>query len=147
MHSPDVLILLRRRPEWKPAVSKLRDLLAQHGDEACRRADNYGQIYQGRRGSMVLDVVTSRQRRYQNRVLPLVSQWEDDNDEHSLRWLSTHEPTPERYGLRPDEPRPSRQSRAIWPPSRMISESVRIRHVSSGPTMWPASNTALAWIQ
>jgi hypothetical protein len=53
---------------------------------------------------MVLDVVTSRQRRYQNRVLLLVAHWEADNDEHSMRWLSTHEPAPERYGLRPDEP-------------------------------------------
>jgi hypothetical protein len=105
VNSPDVLIVLRRRPEWKPAVSKLRDLLAQHGDEAYQRADDYGQTYQGRRGSMVLDVVTSRQRRYQNRVLPLVSRWEADNDEHSLRWLSTHEPAPERYGLRPGEPK------------------------------------------
>ena len=105
MHSLDVLTVLRRRPEWESAVSKLRDLLAQHGDEARQRAGDYGQIYQGRRGSMVLDVVTSRQRRYQSRVLPLVSRWEADNGEHSLRWLSRHEPASGRYGLRPGEPR------------------------------------------
>jgi hypothetical protein len=104
VHSPDVLTVLRRRPEWEPAASKLRDLVARHGDEARRRAEDYGRFYQGRRGSMVLDVVTSRQRRYQNRVLPLVAQWDADNDEHSLRWLSTHEPVRERYGLRPGEP-------------------------------------------
>lgn len=62
-------------------------------------------MYEGRRGAMVLDVVASRQRRYQKRVLPLVAQWETDNDERSLRWLSTHEPAPERYGLRPREPK------------------------------------------
>lgn len=104
MHSPDVLRVLRRRPEWESAVSKLHDLLAQYGEEARRRAEDYGRVYQDRRGSMVLDVVASRQRRYQNRVLPLVTQWEADNDEHSLRWLSTHELAPGRYGLRPDEP-------------------------------------------
>lgn len=105
VHSPDVLTVLRRRPEWEPAVSKLRDLVARHGDEARRRAEDYGHFYQDRRGSMVLDVVISRQRRYQSRVLPLVARWEADNDEHSLRWLSAHEPAPERYGLRPGEPK------------------------------------------
>jgi hypothetical protein len=104
VHSPDVLTVLRRRPEWEQAVRELRNLLAEHGDEARRRAEQYSGFYQGRRGSMVLDVVTSRQRRYQNRVLPLVARWEADNDEHSLRWLSRHQPTPERYGLRAGEP-------------------------------------------
>lgn len=53
---------------------------------------------------MVLDVVRSRQRRYRDRVLPLVSRWEAETDEHTLRWLSTHEPSSERYGLRLGEP-------------------------------------------
>jgi hypothetical protein len=53
---------------------------------------------------MVLDVVTSRQRNYRQRVLPLVHRWEADNEYHSLRWLSLHEPDPERYGLRRGEP-------------------------------------------
>jgi hypothetical protein len=104
MDSPDVLTVLRRRTEWGSAVGKLHDLLAQHGEEARRRAQGYGRFYQGRRGSMVLDVVTSRQRRYQGRVLRLVAQWEAGNDEHSLRWLSSHEPAAGLYGLRPGEP-------------------------------------------
>lgn len=112
VHSHEVLTVLRRRSEWGPAVSELRDLLAQHGAEARRRAEDYGRVYEGRRGAMVLDVVASRQRRYQKRVLPLVAQWETDNDGRSLRWLSTHEPAPERYGLRPVSQRPSRQSHA-----------------------------------
>lgn len=53
---------------------------------------------------MVLDVVASWQRRYRNRVPPMVTQWEAHNDEHSLRWLAMHEPAPGRYGLRPGEP-------------------------------------------
>ena len=53
---------------------------------------------------MLLDVVTSRQRSYVKRVLPLVAQWEADNDGHSLQWLSTHRLAPQRYGLRPGEP-------------------------------------------
>jgi hypothetical protein len=104
VRSPDVLSVLRRRPEWEPAISKLRDLVAQHGDDALRRAEEYGGVYQGRRGSMVVDVVTSRRRHYQSRVRPVVARWEADNDEHSLSWLSTHELAPDRYGLRPGEP-------------------------------------------
>jgi hypothetical protein len=53
---------------------------------------------------MVIDVVTSRRRKYLTRVLPLVTQWQADNNEHTLHWLSVHEPAPERYGLRPGEP-------------------------------------------
>jgi hypothetical protein len=104
VRSSDVLAILRRRPEWKPAVARLRNLAAQQGDEARHYAEGYGQMYQGRRGSMVLDVVTSRQRSYRTRVLPLVNQWQEDNDEHTLHWLAAHEPIPERYGLRPGEP-------------------------------------------
>jgi hypothetical protein len=58
-----------------PTMSGPLVLVAEHGDEARRRAQQYSGFYQGRRGSMVLDVVTSRQRRYQNRVLPLVARW------------------------------------------------------------------------
>lgn len=104
MAPSDALAALRRRPEWGPAVSRLRDLGARHGDEARHHAEGYGRTYEGRRGSMVIDVVLSRRRKYTSRVLPLVDRWQADNDEHSLHWLSAHEPAPERYGLRPGEP-------------------------------------------
>lgn len=71
-------------PGGGQAVSKLHDLVCKHGEDARRRAGEYGRVSQGRRGSMVLDVVTSRQRLYQQRVLPLVRQWEADNEQHSL---------------------------------------------------------------
>ena len=52
---------------------------------------------------MLLDVVLSRQRRYQERVLPLVARWEADSEAHSLRWLAAHELDQKRYGLRSGE--------------------------------------------
>jgi hypothetical protein len=52
---------------------------------------------------MVLDVVLSRQRRYQERVLPLIARWEADSEAHSLRWLAAHELDQKRYGLRSGE--------------------------------------------
>jgi hypothetical protein len=52
---------------------------------------------------MLLDVVLSRQRRYQERVLPLVAKWEADSEAHSLRWLAAHEPDQKSYGLRSGE--------------------------------------------
>lgn len=104
MQPPSVLRLLRRRPEWSAAVEALRDLLDQHGERARVLAEHYARFYEARRGSMVLDVVLSRRRRYEQRVLPLIARWEADNSEHSLRWLATHEPDAKQYGLRPGEP-------------------------------------------
>lgn len=100
MARPDPLEVLRDRPEWEPAIGQLRSLISKHGDEARRRAEAYSHFYDGRRGSMILDVVLSRQRRYRERVLPLVTRWELDSEEHSLRWLATHEPDQKGYGLR-----------------------------------------------
>jgi hypothetical protein len=104
MTHPDSLYVLRGRPEWGSAVRELRALISSHGDEAHRRAEAYGRFYAHRRGSMLLDVVLSRQRRYQQRVLPLVARWETDSEAHSLRWLAAHEPDQKRYGLRSGEP-------------------------------------------
>jgi len=86
-----------------PAVNQLRSLISRHGDEARRHAEAYAHFYAGRRGSMALDVVLSRQRRYRERVLPLVARWERDSEAHSLRWLAAHEPDQKSYGLRSGE--------------------------------------------
>jgi hypothetical protein len=96
----DLLDALRGRPEWGSAIHQLRSLISRHGDDAHRRAEAYARFYAGRRGSMVLDVVLSRQRRYQDRVLPLVAKWERNSEVHSLRWLAAHEPDQRSYGLR-----------------------------------------------
>jgi hypothetical protein len=99
----DPLDVLHGRREWGPAVHQLRSLISRHGDEARRRAEAYSRFYAGRRGSMVLDVVLSRQRRYQERVLPLVEKWERDSEAYSLLWLAAHEPDQKSYGLRSGE--------------------------------------------
>jgi hypothetical protein len=103
MACPDPLDVLHRRPEWGLAVDRLRSLISRHGDEARRRARAYADFYAGRRGSMVLDVVLSRQRRYEERVLRLVDKWEGDSKAYSIRWLAAHEPDQKRYGLRSGE--------------------------------------------
>ncbi|KHL18319.1 hypothetical protein CLV56_3257 [Mumia flava] len=98
-----VLEILRRRPEWSNAVEKLRELLATHDEEARRSAEEYGRYYEGRRGAMVFDVVASRQRRYLQRVRPLVDQWTADVGEPTLEVLAQKTPDRARYGLRADE--------------------------------------------
>lgn len=103
MLPPPVLRLLQRRPEWSAAVKALRDLLDQHGEDARVRAEGYARVYEARRGSMVLDVVLSRRRRYEPQVLPRIARWETDSSEHSLRWLAAHEPDTKQYGLRSGE--------------------------------------------
>ena len=103
MANPDPLGALHDRPEWGSAVDHLRSLILRDGDEALRRAEDYAGFYAGRRGSMVLDVVLSRQRRYQGRVLRLVDEWQADSEAYSLRWLAAHEPEQKRYGLRSGE--------------------------------------------
>ena len=49
---------------------------------------NPGSNYQGRRGSMVIDAICSRQRKYCTRVLPLVAKWESANPTPTLAHLS-----------------------------------------------------------
>lgn len=103
MTRPDPLDVLRSRSEWEPAIQQLLSLISRHGDEARTRAEAYASFYAGRRGSMVVDVVLSRQRLYQDRVLPVVARWEADSEAHSLHWLATHELDQKRYGLRTGE--------------------------------------------
>jgi hypothetical protein len=95
----DPLDVLRSRSEWEPAVQQLLSLISRHGEEARTRAEAYASFYAGRRGSMVVDVVLSRQRLYQDRVLPVVARWEADSEADSLHWLATHELDQKRYGL------------------------------------------------
>ena len=52
---------------------------------------------------MVLDVVLSRQRRYLERVLPMVEKWEAGSEARTMRWLAGHELDQKRYGLRSGE--------------------------------------------
>lgn len=68
---------LRSLPAWAPAIEALRRKYEADGDEAHERAAGYGELYASRRAAMVVDVVASRQRRYERRVLPMVQQFDD----------------------------------------------------------------------
>ena len=83
-----VLEALRGRAGWQDAVEELRELWRRIGDVAQQRAVQYGMVYEGRRGAMVVDVIASRQRKYRSRVLPLVARWEEHVEESTLRGLA-----------------------------------------------------------
>ncbi len=72
----DVHVVLARRPDWDEGAGRLRLLWERNGAVATERANQYGNAYSGRRGSMVFDVVASRQRKYDPRVLSMVAAWE-----------------------------------------------------------------------
>lgn len=73
-------------------MTLLRGLLDLHGAEAHQRAANYGERYQGQRAAMVFDVVASRQRRYQARVLPMVEAFARTPASSSLAALAEQGP-------------------------------------------------------
>lgn len=52
---------------------------------------------------MIVDVVASRQRRYQTRVMQIVSDWKNANAEHTIAWLADHRLHREDYGLSESE--------------------------------------------
>ena len=98
------LTVLRKRGDWEAAVGKLRALAESGADRAREAATEYAQVYAGRRGAMVIDVVASRQRRYTSRVLPLVARWLERNPNPSLASLAEGEIDPTEYGLQAGEP-------------------------------------------
>lgn len=59
--------------------------------------------YVNKRGSMVIDVVASRQRKYVSRVVPLVSQWELSVSSPSLSELAKTKLDQKTFGLRTGE--------------------------------------------
>lgn len=89
-------------PQWADAMTLLRGLLDRHGAEACEQAHGYGARYQGRRAAMVFDVVASRQRRYEARVLPMVDAFGRTPAAASLRSLADQGPG-RGHGLRTSE--------------------------------------------
>jgi hypothetical protein len=99
----DELLVLRQRPEWQAVVGKLKTL-AEHRGANAHAAEQYAAVYAGRRGSMVVDVVSSRQRRYDSRVLPLVHRWEAKHPVGTLEALADDPPDAATYGLLHSEP-------------------------------------------
>jgi hypothetical protein len=100
----DELLVLRQRPEWRAAVGRLETLADERGRDAHVAAQRYATEYASRRGSMVIDVVASRQRRYVERVLPMVKRWEADHRSRTLEALAETPPDAATYGLLPSEP-------------------------------------------
>jgi len=86
--------VLESRDGWGSAVSKLKSLLATNGTEASARASSYALTYQGRRPAMVFDVVASRQRQYEARVLPMVARFEESPAASSLAALAKTDVSP-----------------------------------------------------
>lgn len=99
-----MLSMLRQREGWPAAIENLKHLAERSGDTAQAAAAEYANKYEGRRGAMVVDVVASRQRRYDTRVLPLVADWEAKAPDSSLRSLVAETMSAREYGLKDTEP-------------------------------------------
>lgn len=99
-----MLTVLRKREGWAEAVVKLKELAEQKGDDARDAARAYANVYEGRRGAMVFDVVASRQRKYMTRVRPLVTKWEGAVAAPTLREMASTPLKAEHYGLTSREP-------------------------------------------
>lgn len=104
MATPEMLTLLRKREGWAEAVTKLKDLAERKGDDARDAARAYANVYEGRRGAMVFDVVASRRRKYTARVRPLVAKWEASVSASSLDALTSAPLRAREYGLKEAEP-------------------------------------------
>jgi hypothetical protein len=99
MMSGEPMEVLRRRPGWTEATERVTALWQSHGSEAVRSAAAYGDVYADARGSMLLDVVASRQRSYEKRVLPLVEKWNSEPARRSLAYLADNGLVHNQWGL------------------------------------------------
>ena len=80
-------------PNWHSAVSQVKSILYSNL-KIKEDARNYGTLYQGKRGLMVVDVVASRQRKYSEYVLPkLLPVYQTKAKDLSLMSLSAKAPT------------------------------------------------------
>jgi len=86
--------LITALPGYGEALRALVALRDDHGSEARQRAQEYGHVYSGQRGAMVVDVVASRQRRYEVRVRDgIVRDYVANVPDLGLRALATAPPT------------------------------------------------------
>lgn len=79
-------------PNWTSAITEIKNILIRNPSLTVK-ANSYGEIYKGKRGLMVVDVVCSRQRNYDKKVLKdLLPQYENNATDLSLRALSNSAP-------------------------------------------------------
>jgi hypothetical protein len=91
--SDPVTAILSKRAGWPDALGRLHHLHTEHGSDATTSAARYAGIYRGRRAAMVFDVVASRQRKYEEVVLPWVNVFNTEPASESLAALSTIGPS------------------------------------------------------
>jgi len=86
------LSVLMEQPWWAPAIAELARLNNFRGQEAAENASQFGDTYRDRVPAMVVDVVTSRQRRYSTRVVRLVERFTEEGGHAvvSLEALARH---------------------------------------------------------
>lgn len=78
---------------WNTAIAQIRKTIQAH-PEISQRALNLPKLYEGKRGLMVVDVVASRQRRYESYVVPkLLPQYEAQAKDLTLKALAENVPT------------------------------------------------------
>ena len=79
-------------PNWIYSVTHIKNYL-KNNPEISARASTFGNIYTRRRGLMVVDVICSRQRNYETRVLKeLLPDYSSKAKDLSLRSLSKNAP-------------------------------------------------------
>ena len=80
-------------PNWNSAVVEIQGIL-QNNPALIEKAKSYGDIYKGRRGIMVVDVICSRQRNYEKKVIAnLLPSYESKAKDLSLKSLALMAPT------------------------------------------------------
>ncbi len=84
--------VVRKRQGWAQAMGALQEIFQEDGMEAEKRAADLATRYEGARALAVIDVVASRQRLYQTRVLPMVDAYRGSRDDHGLRQLRDRSP-------------------------------------------------------
>ena len=98
----DLRSLLHKREGWLAALNRLAAFCDLHGEQAGSNAAEFANLYHGERASMVFDVVASRRRQYEERVLPWVASFRRSLAARSLSTLANMGP-PDTFTLRPGE--------------------------------------------
>ena len=79
-------------PNWNSAVKTIRER-AKNSPELIKKAQNLGNLYINERGLMIVDCVSSRQRRYETYVVPkLIPQYRSKAKDMTIRTLASKAP-------------------------------------------------------